>query len=168
MKKFVNTFLTLSFIIALALTVWMYYLSNNSIGDIKFNDQEDDSSFVICDKDVVLQYYEVGTNYKGGVKTIRKEIYSFLEKEELNFENKSGYITFRFIVNCNGETGRFRIKVINENLQEDKFDVLKINKLKLALKNLINWNPGKIRNSNVDSYCLIKFKIENGKITDIF
>lgn len=168
MKKFINIFLILSFVIALVLTIWVYYLSNNSIGNIKFDQKNDSSSFIVCKKDVVLDYYKVGTNYEGGVKAIRKEIYRLTETEDLNFKNKSGYITFRFIVNCNGEIGRFRVKMINKNLQEDKHDILTINKLKEALKKLKKWNPGKIRDSNVDSYYLVRFKIEKGKIIDIF
>ena len=83
---------------------------------------------------------------------------------------KSGYITFRFIVNCNGEIGRFRVKMIDKNIKESEFDILNINKLKIALKSLKKWNPGEAKRNNLktDSYYNIKFKIEGGEIIDIF
>lgn len=170
MKKSLNILLIVSFVIALAITIWLNYVSNNQVGNIKFDSKVDNIDFKTCSENVKTQYYNVGTNYEGGAKAFRKEIFVILKKEQISFDNKSGYITFRFVVNCKGEIGRFRVNMIDKNIKETKFDISKLNELKTVLKTLKKWNPGEAKRNNLktDSYYNIKFKIEEGEIIDIF
>lgn len=164
-KSNLNLLLLLSFLIALSLSIWLNYQTTNSVGDISFNKEIDSPTFKICNEKKILQYYSVKSNYKNGRRAIKKEIWKTIEN--LTFE-KSGFITFRFIINCKGETGRFRIKTINSELKTQEFDAQKIKTLQNTIEKLKNWNAGIMDDKTFDSYYVLNFKIEKGKITDIF
>ena len=140
---------------------------DNRVGDIEFDKNLDDPNFKICNENRVFQYYSVNTNYDGGRKAIRSEIKSFLKSLDLK-ENKSGYITYRFIISCEGKIGRVRYKSVDNGMQKTTFDLDFTDSLENAIKKLDNWIPGIKDQEKVDSYYQINFKVENGKIIDIF
>jgi hypothetical protein len=152
----------------LLLILWTSHIMKHNVGDINFDETKDDPSFVICNKEAVFQYYSVNTNYNGGRKVIREEVFLFLEKQELLFRNQSGYITFRFIVNCNGESGWFRVKTIDNNLNQVDFEAKTTKILEQSIRSLKKWNVRNYEGVTFDSYCQINFKIEKGEIIDIF
>ncbi|MDB9954039.1 hypothetical protein OAD49_00570 [Flavobacteriaceae bacterium] len=135
------------------------------VGDISFNEKLDDSSFKVCDETKILQYYSVNANYQNGRKALMKEIWDTIEP--LSFK-ASGYITFRFIINCEGDIGYFRVKTIDSELKKNVFDSDKIKRLQMYIENLKHWNAGALGAKTFDSYFVLNFKIETGKITDIF
>ena len=163
----INLFLLVSFLLAIVATGWYYYQTNNRVGDIAFNSELDNPSFNLCNDGYIGQdYASYGANYYGGKKAIKKHIFKYLQHQDL-FRG-SGLITFRFVVNCKGETGYYRVKSIDEDLQETEFDPQQLQKLEAAIAQLEDWQPGKWQDEKFDSYYQITFKIENGKITDIF
>lgn len=169
MKKNIDMILGISFLILLGSIIWINYLMKNNVGDINFDAKIDDSSFKTCNEDRIFQYYSVGTSFKGERKAIRESIFKDLESSGVNFGNKSGYITFRFIVNCNGESGRYRFKQVDESFLKTTFGVSEVKKLKNAVIRLKNWNAGTLKDGTpVDSYYQINFKIIEGEIEDIF
>ncbi|WP_077399125.1 hypothetical protein [Cellulophaga omnivescoria] len=169
MKKTINFILAFSFLLFLSLTIWINYLMKNNVGDIAYDSSIDDSSFVVCNEEQIFQYYSVGTSYEGERKAIREEIFTELENKNLVFGNKSGYITFRFIVNCNGQAGRYRFKEVDSHFLETSSKEDLINQLKVAVMKLNKWKAGTLNNDTpVDSYYQINFKIIEGKIEDIF
>jgi len=169
MKKTTNIILGISFLIFLSLIIWINYLMKHNVGDISFDSSIDDSSFVVCNEDRIFQYYSVGTSYIGERKEVREKIFAELKKENLEFDKETGYITFRFIVNCKGETGRYRFKEVGSDFSKITFKASGIEKIKSAISKLKNWNTGTLDNgTTVDSYYQINFKIENGNIKDIF
>ncbi|PKD20012.1 hypothetical protein APR41_15180 [Salegentibacter salinarum] len=163
MKSKTNLFLFASLVIALILTGWLYYLSGKRVGDLAVDEQQD-GDFQVCDEDKIFQYYNLDTDYKGGKKAIKKEILN--ELESLNFKNQ-GLVTARFIVNCNGDAGRFRYKSTDLDLKEMKVNSENIERIKSAVLLLQNWNSPK-ENKVFDSYYVLNFKIRNNKIVDIF
>ncbi len=165
LKNKLNIFLLVGFLLALVLTIWVYYQTTNRIGDITFDKDIDNSEFKICNEDRIPQYYAVGTNYQNGEKAIKKELSELINN--LNFKN-SGFITYRFIVNCKGEVGSFRVKTIDSVLKENVFDSQKIKQLQKSIEKLKQWNAGKRKDETLDSYYVLNFKIQNNKITDIF
>ncbi|WP_298501918.1 hypothetical protein [uncultured Maribacter sp.] len=72
MKNKLNILLSLSFLISVILAIWVYYQTTHRIGDIAYNQNTDNSEFIVCNEDSVLQYYAVGTHYQGGEKMIKK------------------------------------------------------------------------------------------------
>ncbi|MFL0082026.1 hypothetical protein V2647_10250 [Tenacibaculum maritimum] len=141
----------------------------HNVGDIAFDSSIDDSSFVVCNEERIFQYYSVGTSYIGGRKAIRKKIFTELKNTNLEFDKKTGYITFRFIVNCKGQAGRYRYKEVDSDFFKTTFKTSEVEKLKKAITVLDNWNSGILKDDvNVDSYYHINFKIIDGEIIDIF
>src|SRR5690606_9817310 len=109
--------------------------------------------FKICNEDRIFQYYYAKTSYIGERKAIHDTILEYLKHENIEFDKKSGYITFRFIVNCDGQTGRYRFKAVDDKLLKTTFSASKTEKLKNAIMKLSNWKAGTLKNGTpVDSY----------------
>ncbi len=169
MKRYINFFLGIGLLCILVLIVWLNYAMKNNVGDIKFNSKIDDSSFKVCNEDRIFQYYSVGTSYKGERKAIREAIFEHIKDTELDLGDKSGFITFRFIVNCEGVPGRYRFKEVDEKFMQTTFKKDEVEKLKTAVRSLKNWEAGFSSDGLlVDSYYQINFKIIDGQIQDIF
>jgi len=164
LKSKTNFFLLTSILLATIITGWLYYQTVNRVGDLSKNKQQD-GDFQICDEDKIFQYYNLDTDYEGGKRAIKTEIFEDLKS--LNFK-KPGLISSRFIVNCKGEPGRFRYKSTDLDLNEMKVDSENIEKIKSAVLRLENWKPAKSENKFFDSYYVLNFKIRNNKIVDIF
>ncbi|SHJ09946.1 hypothetical protein [Aquimarina spongiae] len=165
MKNKLNILLLSSFFLALILTIWVYYQTTSRVGDISFDKNIDNSEFNACNEDRITQYYSIGTNYQGGEKAIKKELKGLINN--LNF-NDSGFITYRFVVNCKNKTGRFRVKTVNSNLKENTFNSDNIKRIQESIESLKGWKAGKRKDEILDSYYVLNFKVQNNKIVDIF
>lgn len=122
-------------------------------------------NFNVCDEDNIYQYYNPErATYSKGKYGIRKHIMS-------NYKNKnysdSGYLNFRFVINCKGETGRYVIHENNLNLEPTTFNEDLKNQLFKLTSELKKWNPNFSHQKFRDSYMYISYRIENGKITEI-
>jgi len=137
------------------------------IDDIVPDTMLDDADFKICNTDEqVIQYFNDGKSiqYKGGKPDI-DSIFISAYKPVANSE--SGMIRIRFIVNCNGETGRFRILSSDLNYQPFQFSYEITNQLLQITKSMNGWQPKIWRDMKVDYYQYLIFRIENGKLTHV-
>jgi hypothetical protein len=137
------------------------------IGDIKFDEKTDNKNFELCNPNYIFQYFNDsgGVEYKGEKLAIEEEF-----KQKYNSEivkKESGLVRIRFVVNCKGETDRFRILGGDENYQEKKFDSSITNQLLTITKALNGWIPKKYHNKQIDYYQYLIFKIKDGKIIEI-
>lgn len=140
------------------------------VGDIPFNTEMDDENFNICNEGNIKQYYvrrssDTPPSYKGEKRGLEKAVFSkyrFLESEKEN-----GYVTIRFIVNCEGKTGRFRMEEMDFAYKPQKFDVKITSQLLEIVKKLNGWTPRKRNGNNLDFYQYLTFRIEKGQITKI-
>lgn len=137
---------------------------SHTVGELSL-DKKIDGDFKVCNEDKIPNYYGMDTDYEGGKKAIKNKLLDNLQN--LKFEN-SGLITFRFIVNCEGDIGRFRTQSTNLKLEEIEIDSKKLKNIKSALVNLKNWNPARNEFNSFDSYYVLNFKIRNNRIVDIF
>jgi hypothetical protein len=136
------------------------------VGDITFDKKTDDPKFKICNSANVYQYYAVNTTYKGGTKAIKNFFFSNY-KFEPAFKAITGYITIRFIVNCKGQTGWFRVQQLDDNYKIAQFHKKVINELLGLTKKLNGWIPGKLDDAVRDSYYYLNFKLTGGHLKDI-
>ena len=170
-KKFLNWYLLGTFLIAASIASYSFLnfsKSTGDVGDIHFDKKIDDINFKMCDSARVLQYYNSKTQYVGGARAIKNEILPQVDTNNIRFENKSGIITFRFIVNCKGETGRFRIFQVDENQKESNFSSENILALKKLIQKLSKWELQTYQHKTFDSYYIVRCIVNNGFITDIF
>lgn len=136
------------------------------VGDIQFDEKIDAADFKKCLFDLSsFQYYNFdGFQYKGEKLEIEKK----LEKLNLkNDKNSNGYVTIRFVVNCEGKAGMLRVQQMNENYKETTFDKKLIDQLLNLTKSLKDWFPKEYLGIKINYYQYLTFKIENGKISEI-
>ncbi|MBR9855698.1 MAG: hypothetical protein GYB37_14155 [Algicola sp.] len=165
MKSKLNIWLLVSFLIAGILTLWLYFKLTEYVWDISYDSAVDSEEFSPCGDYRIYPYYQVGTYYKGGEKAIKKKLLPKVNTEGLP---PNGLLTVRFVVNCKGETGYFRTKMTDVDIKEVVVPTSTSNHFYDIISELEDWIPGKIQGKPMDSYEQIVFKVEQGKITDIF
>ncbi len=138
------------------------------VGDIEHNEQIDNPSFTVCNgEDNVLQYFNLsqGPVYKDEKTTIVSMFISQFKPESNTNEN--GLIRIRFIVNCEGKAGRFRVLQSDYNYNEKVFDTSITDQLLNITKNIEDWAILYRNEVPVDYYMYLLFKIKDGQITEI-
>lgn len=137
------------------------------VGDITYDEKLDDANFKRClEEKFSFQYYNDSKSFS--FKDEKIEIERRLHM--LNFKNNpnlNGYVTIRFLVNCEGQTGMFRVQQMNENYREITFDKKLTNQLLDFTKKLDGWIPKEYQGRKLDYYQYLTYKIENGKVSQI-
>lgn len=102
--------------------------------------------------------------FKGSKKQFRNTILS-----EYNHQNytDSGYLNFRFLVNCEGNAGWFEIIQMNLDLEETPLNKQMVNELLELTSNTKHWNIISYNDAPQNYYMYISYRIEHGKITEI-
>ncbi len=135
------------------------------IGLIEYDPLVDTLSFDVCDENLVYPYFHhKDLSFKG-------EKPAMVNKYKMLFEPTgkpgSGYITIRFIVNCNGETGRFRVIQMDKNYHLKSFSKKLVSQLLEVTKSLQGWDVLYEDGRSYDYVRYVTFKIHEGKIMDI-
>ncbi|MFZ1807082.1 MAG: hypothetical protein WAU36_07675 [Cyclobacteriaceae bacterium] len=139
----------------------------NQVGDISFDSKVDDPNFKICNSDRVLQYYHFGKGlqYKGEKSKINelfKDGYKNTERQ-----GETGFVTIRFIVNCEGKTGWYRIQAMDKAYKAREFNEKLVDELLELTKKLDGWVIGVDHQNRVDYYQYLTFKLTNGQLIEI-
>jgi hypothetical protein len=139
----------------------------SQVGDIQFDPAIDDIGFKVCNTENVIQYYNMGQGlqFNGEKKKILEHFYSHY-KAGL-FKGETGYITIRFIVNCEGSTGRYRVEEMDMNYQPKKFSKALRDTLLDLTKQLSGWTIAVYETQVFDYYQYLAFKIEDGQLKEI-
>lgn len=135
------------------------------VGDIPIKSTDEIADFSPCHENPIYQDYQINTDYVGGKRAIKSELESTFP---INTLTESGLLTIRFIVNCKGETGIYRSKMIDSSLQEIDISNKDLTQIYAAISALDNWAPGRIRDQPADSYHQISFKLLDGEVIEIF
>lgn len=135
-----------------------------SIGDIQPDPTSDDPNFEPCSSRRAVQYFAFGEKTFEGekIKIIRTFEQQYKAEEAAK---ESGLIRVRFLVNCKGQAGRFRIMGMNENYQEKRFDKSITDQLLRITKGLKGWKT--FPDKNRDYYQYLIFKMKDGEIVEI-
>lgn len=137
------------------------------VGDIPFDAGIDAPDFKLCDEKIVLQYYMFGKGllYRGEKAKINEHFMKNFKARYL--QDETGFITIRFIVNCHGQTGRFRIQGMDLDFKERTFDEVLINQIVHLTKSLDGWIVGELEGQVYDYYQYLTCKIEHGQLIEI-
>lgn len=138
------------------------------VDDIAYNSKLDDSTFVLCNgEEKVFQYFNdsKGMLYKGGKPSIDSAFAKNYRPEKS--WNSSGYVRIRFMVNCQGQADRFRLLTADFDYKPKELDQRITNQLMQITKSLDGWETKYIRETPVDYYQYLFFKIEDGQIINI-
>jgi hypothetical protein len=131
----------------------------------------DKKEFQLCGNGYGYQYFndEKGVIYEGEKKAIEEEFRVKYRSEDAKKE--TGSIRIRFLVNCKGETDRFRVIGMDNNFQEKLFDKSITEQLITISKELKGWKTKTFYSKNekvpYDFYQYLIFKIKDGQITEI-
>lgn len=154
--------------IAIGAFITLEYLLRNKIEPIIYDETIDKFELSLCDENKIHQYYMVSTGYNGGKRAIKNKLFPLINKNRTSFNAGNGNVAIRFVVNCNGEIGLFRVKAVDKNLKTTDFNKTNLEYLISLVSQLDNWNVETKNDKKYDSYYFINFKIKNGYITDVF
>ena len=138
------------------------------VGDIQPDPLLDDPNFKLCgDENQLIQYYALNEKpYKGEQWAINKAFkqgYNLAKKE-----GENGLIRIRFVVNCKGETGRFRLLAMNPDYSERAFDQAITDRLLEITKSLDGWKVLENQKKGpLEYYQYLIFKMKDGQIMEI-
>lgn len=149
----------------------IYFIScsekNNlrNIGDISTS--LDEPGFVVCNERRILEYYNFSNaiQFVGEKPAIDKYIRQNVKYTTSLCEN--GYITLKFIVNCEGQAGRFKVIQLDSVYKEKHFDPKLVKLILTATKSLNGWGLGKKHGVIYDYYQYLTFKITDSRIENI-
>ncbi|GAE66180.1 hypothetical protein SAMN05421692_3884 [Chryseobacterium indologenes] len=139
---------------------------NRHVGDIEFDKKKDDIHFKICDPDTTCQYYNdsKGFEYEGEKISIEKQL---KESKIKGNKDTNGYITVRFLVNCEGKSRLFRVQQKNPEYDEKELDKGLATNLLNFTKSLNGWVIKQMESKKIDYYQYLTYKIENGEIVEV-
>ncbi|MEM6297444.1 MAG: hypothetical protein AAF740_02020 [Bacteroidota bacterium] len=138
------------------------------VGDIEYDEQLDNANFKVCNgEDDIIQYFNVGDGpvYSGEKSAILQTFQT--NYKPVSDSNESGLIRIRFVVNCEGKAGRFRILQSGYDYQEREFDKKITTQLLEITKGIKNWKVLYEDDTPVDYYMYLIFKIKDGQIIEI-
>ena len=127
-----------------------------------------DERFEICGHErFINDYYNSNPDgsYKHSKAALVDTVFNNLDGEKLM--NQTGMLTFRFVVNCEGEAGRFIAEGYDLNYQPYEFPEETVTHLYEIIRKLTDWTPVISGGEPSDAYFYLTFKLNNGEITDI-
>lgn len=138
----------------------------DQVGDLIFDAALDDPSFKPCSAKFIPQYYSFGADvYEGEKPALENFIRQRYKQEEDKGQN--GYITIRFVVNCQGRTGWFRVQEMDFTYQPKKFTPKLVEQLLELTKQLNGWKPAQEGGTSYDYYYYLTFQLVNGQLKAI-
>jgi len=138
------------------------------VGDIEPNPKIDNPDFKTCySEEEIFQYFNVGEGpqYSGEKTALLNEFNS--KYKGITDNNQNGLIRIRFVVNCKGEAGRFRILQSDFGYNEAEFDQKITSQLLEITKGISKWTILYYDDVPSDYYIYLIFKIKNGHLTEI-
>lgn len=119
-------------------------------------------------KNYEVYYYQAGGKYPRSSTTVLNEVKQFLLKSNNNYTN-SGYITFRFLIGCDGyPMPKTEVLQTDEAYNKFHFDKGLVAELFSFLKTMGKWNVAKTKNGDQFAFkSFITFKIKDGKVVNI-
>jgi len=142
-------------------------IQSDQVGAINDRQEWDDVNFEPCVSPVIKQYHHFnqGLAFEGEKPALEKVIHAAYPGFLLPGE--SGWIRIRFVVNCRGEAGWYRISGADENYVEKQFDSSIIEALLEATSSLNGWKILPSEDEPEDYYQYLLFHMEDGRIKEI-
>jgi hypothetical protein len=136
------------------------------IGYIPFSAKLDDPHFKLCHDSFIIENGSSNSCYLGGVKSIN-DYFKPIKKQLKYAKGESGYLTLRFIMNCQGGKDRYRVLGISNKYKAKEFSAELTNTILEAVKQMHGWQVAVFQGYKCDSYNMLTFKIIDGQINDI-
>lgn len=162
-------------IISLLTFGYFYINSKASINKDKFPhyigyiDQENallNDAYSLCDKGNIYKVHHGAPDdaFEESKKRFRETILSDYKN---NGYADSGYLNFRFLVNCEGNAGWFEVIEMNLDLEETNLNDEMVHQLLKLTSNSKHWKIYTYNEIPRNYYMYISYRIENGEIKEI-
>ncbi|OAD91751.1 hypothetical protein A7A78_10870 [Aequorivita soesokkakensis] len=102
--------------------------------------------------------------YKNNKRTFTESVLKTYKNEGYT---DSGYVNFRFLVNCEGNPGWFEIIEINEDYEDVSHTKEMVDQLLKITSEPSHWAIYTVDGAPQNYYHYVSYKIENGEITEI-
>lgn len=138
---------------------------NHDVGYIPFDVTTDDDQYVICDS---TQIYS-GRNkiqYPGGSQQLREHLASLYQYKEA-YQDFSGYIVVRFLVNCVKEFDRYRVQSLHLDFSRADAPASMVEHMKSIVKNIDSWIIEDSEEARKEYMKYVNLKVQNGRIQDV-
>ncbi len=119
-------------------------------------------------KEYGVYYYSVGGKYPQASSTVLSEVKAFLKQEHTG-DKSSGYITFRFMIDCSGNRlKKTQVLQTDDHYNSYHFSKELVDNLYHFLTTLHNWKIARNPKGDIYPYTtFITYKIEHGKVVNI-
>lgn len=136
------------------------------VGDIVADRNMDDPNFKACQEDRAAVHYNFDSPnlYEGEKPAI---VRAFMDMDLPKVKGSLGYVTVRFMVNCKGETGRFRVEQVDTDYKKKTFNTGISDAILATTKSLNGWIPATYDGKVYDYYKYLTFKIIDNQIVDV-
>ncbi|MEL6969237.1 MAG: hypothetical protein AAFO02_03630 [Bacteroidota bacterium] len=123
------------------------------------------TDFTPCDEDIIDYYNgDPDAGPIGGKRRLWK-LFEQLDPKLLN--GQSGYLTFRFVINCEGVAGYFITEEAGLDFVRKRFPEPLVRHVFDLLRQFQAWQPTEARGEVYDSYAYITLKLKDGKLVEI-
>ncbi|NQY28470.1 MAG: hypothetical protein HRT69_03255 [Flavobacteriaceae bacterium] len=122
--------------------------------------------FTLCDDEKIFGKHHGSPefSFKTNKKNFRESV---LASYNFSKYSDSGYLNFRFLVNCEGKAGRFEINELNLDLEKVDLNDDMVEELLTLTSDEKHWNIFYTKELPRNYYMYILYRIEDGKITEI-
>ena len=132
------------------------------------NRMDKDSDFAPCHVEHrIVDYYNGSpdAHFVGEKGALWQEILPNLDKTKLH--NESGYLTFRFIINCEGKTGYFVTEQADLDYHKKEFHPETVQYFYKMVSELSPFQPAVAMKEKRDAYAYLTFKLKDGKLIEL-
>ena len=137
------------------------------VGLIVEPEESGNSDFSPCFQEKIFPYYygRSGAEYAKGKDVLR----NYFREHYKNFGNthESGFITFRFIINCEGQAGNYEIRQVGLDFKKKSFNKETVDHLFSLVRKLQDWKTVEFFGDKYDCFYHLTFKISNGELLEI-
>jgi hypothetical protein len=149
------------------------------VGEIHYLPGTDDPTFNPCNPNRILEYYNTGSWYlehKRSIESWFRDRYKPPTPSNNPPPNtppgapppdtslRTGYLTIRFVISCEGRTGWFRLSSMDTLYQPAHLDTAVTGRLLELTRQITGWQPATYRDAKYDSYQYLTFKLKSGRI----
>ncbi|HET8804386.1 MAG TPA: hypothetical protein VFM72_07395 [Aequorivita sp.] len=138
----------------------------NYIGYIDQSSALMNDTYSLCGKGEIYKIHHGAPfdAYEGNKRTFTENV---LKKYKNEGYTDSGYVNFRFLVNCEGNAGWFEIIQINQDYEEVSLNTQMVDQLLKITSDPSHWAIYTSEGIPKNYYHYVSYKIENGEITAI-
>lgn len=130
---------------------------------------DDHTDFKLCaDEKYIVDYYngDPPAGVLGGKRTVQSLLKKHFDLSKI--EKESGYLTYRYVVNCKGEAGRFTTEQTDLDFAVKSFDKKTIDHFYEIVREIENFQATKLNYvDDSDAYCYLTFKLKDGEVIEI-